>query len=172
MKHLVRQKKDWINAQYTAAAKLYVEALENAPSDLDKKEINIDLADVYASLGDLKKAKSFIQNALTLDKDYGIAYIKLASLYGQAVTKCTAERKLEASDKVVYWLVIDYLNKAKKVDPSKANIVNSQLSTYEAVTPTTEDKFFTLSYKQGQKVKIDASLNSCYGWINETTTVR
>lgn len=160
------------NAQYTVAAKLYVEALENAPSDLDKKEINIDLADVYTSLGNLKKAKSFIQNALTLDKNYGIAYIKLASLYGQAVTNCTAERKLEASDKVVYWLVIDYLNKAKKVDASQANIVNSQLATYEAVTPSTEDKFFTLGLEQGQIVRVDASLNSCYSWINESTTVR
>ncbi len=160
------------NAEYAEAAELYAEALEKAPSDQDKKEINIDLSDVYVSLGDLQRAKGFIQAALAIDANYGLAYLKLASLYGQAVTSCTSDRKLEAFDKVVYWVVIDYLNKAKQVDASQANTVNSQLATYEAVTPSTEDKFFTLGYEQGQRVSVDASLNSCYSWINETTTVR
>lgn len=115
---------------------------------------------------------SDIEAAIAIDPNYGLAYIKKASLYGQAVTNCTAERKLEPADKVVYWLVIDYLNKAKQVDASTTNTVNSQLATYEAVTPNTEDKFFTLGYEQGQNVKVDSSLNSCYSWINETTTVR
>jgi tetratricopeptide (TPR) repeat protein len=160
------------NAEYAEAAELYAEALEKAPSDQDKKEINIDLSDVYVSLGDLPRAKRFIQDALAVDANYGLAYLKLASLYGQAVTTCTADRKLEAFDKVVYWVVIDYLNKAKQVDATQTNTVNSQLATYEAVTPSTEDKFFTLGYEQGQSVSVDASLNSCYSWIDETTTVR
>lgn len=160
------------NANYKAAASMYKEALNLATTDNDKKEINIDLADVYTSMGELATAKGYIQAALKIDSHYGLAYIKMAALYGQAVTSCTENRKLEATDKVVYWLVVDYLNKAKQMDPSVTNTVNSQLATYEAVTPSTEDKFFTLGYKNGQKVKVDGSLNSCYSWINETTTVR
>jgi len=160
------------NAKYSDAAEFYLEALEKAPSDQHKKEINIDLSDVYVSLENLQRSKKFIQDALAIDSEYGLAYLKLAALYGQAVTKCTAERKLEAFDKVVYWVVIDYLNRAKQVDRSTTNTVNSQLATYEAVTPSTEDKFFTLGYEQGQNVKVDSSLDSCYSWINETTTVR
>ena len=160
------------NAEYAEAAELYSEALEKAPSDQDKKEINIDLSDVYVSLGDLPRAKGFIEDALSIDSNYGLAYLKLASLYGQAVTSCTADRKLEAFDKVVYWVVIDFLNKAKQVDATQTNTVNSQLATYEAVTPSTEDKFFTLGYEQGQTVRVDASLNGCYSWVNESTTVR
>ncbi|MEQ9265509.1 MAG: hypothetical protein RLN81_09830 [Balneolaceae bacterium] len=160
------------NAQYAEAAVFYKEALEKAESDQDKKEINIDLADVYTSLNELATAKRYISAAIAIDANYGLAYVKMASIYGQAVSSCTEDRKLEAKDKVVYWVVVDYLNKAKRVDSSVSNTVNSQLSTYEAVTPSTEDKFFTLSYEDGQKVTVDGSLMSCYSWINETTTVR
>lgn len=160
------------NANYSEAAKYYKEALEKAPDDRQKKEINLDLADVYVSMGQLQTAKRYITAALNVDPNYGLAYIKLASLYGSAVSACTDGRKLEAKDKVVYWVVVDYLNKAKQVDRSVTNTVNSQLSTYEAVTPSTEDKFFTLGYEDGQTVKVDGSLMDCYSWINETTTVR
>ncbi|MFV1883916.1 MAG: tetratricopeptide repeat protein [Balneola sp.] len=160
------------NAKYSEAAALYKEALLEAPDNQSKKEINIDLSDVYASMGQLQTSKQYINAALKIDPNYGIAYIKMASIYGQAVSSCSDGRKLEAKDKVVYWVVVDYLNKAKSVDPSVTNTVNSQLATYEAVTPSTEDKFFTLSYEDGQSVKVDGSLMSCYSWINETTTVR
>ncbi len=160
------------NAKYQPAATFYKEALGKAKTDKDKKEINIDLADVYASMEQLQTAKTYINAALKVDSNYGLAYIKLAAIYAQAVTSCAAGRKLEAKDKVVYWVVVDLLNKAKKVDTSVTNTVNSQLSSFEAVTPSTEDKFFTLSYQDGQSVKVDGSLMSCYSWINETTTVR
>lgn len=160
------------NAQYAEAAEFYKEALASAPDDQAKKEINIDLADVYTSLGQLQTAKGYINDALSIDSNYGLGYIKLASVYGQAVSSCSDGRKLEAKDKVVYWVVLDLLNKAKQVDASVTNTVNSQLATYEAVTPTTEDKFFTLGYEDGQRVNVDSSLMSCYSWVNETTTVR
>ena len=160
------------NAAYSEAAVFYKEALEKATTDNDKKEINIDLSDVYASLNQLSTAKNYINAALKIDSNYGLGYIKLAAIYAQAVTSCAEGRKLEAKDKVVYWVVVDVLNKAKRVDASVTNTVNSQLASFEAVTPSTEDKFFTLGYKDAQKVKVDSSLMSCYSWINETTTVR
>lgn len=160
------------NAKYSEAAALYKQALLEAPDNQAKKEINIDLSDVYASMGQLQTSKQYINAALKIDPNYGLAYLKMASIYGQAVSSCSDGRKLEAKDKVVYWVVVDYLNKAKSVDRSVTNTVNSQLATYEAVTPSTEDKFFTLSYEDGQSVKVDGSLMSCYSWINETTTVR
>ena len=137
-----------------------------------KKELNLDLADVYMSMEQLSTAKKYVTAAISIDSNYGLAYIKMATLYGQAVSKCTENRKLEAKDKVVYWLVVDYLQKAKRVDPSVSSTVSNQLPTYEAVTPSTEDKFFTLGFEDGQKVKVDGDLVSCYSWINETTTVR
>jgi tetratricopeptide (TPR) repeat protein len=160
------------NSSYTAAADYFKQALEMADNETDKKNINLELADVYSSTGQLSTSKKYVQDALAIDDAFGRAYIKLASIYGQAVSSCTESRKLEARDKVVYWVVVDYLTRAKSVDASVTNTVNSQLATYEAVTPSTEDKFFTLGYEQGQRVQVNSSLDSCYSWINESTVVR
>ncbi len=160
------------NSSYTSAAEYFKQALEMADNDTDKKNINLELADVYSSIGQLSTSKKYVQDALAIDDAFGRAYIKLASIYGQTVSSCTESRKLEARDKVVYWVVVDYLTRAKSVDASVANTVNSQLATYEAATPSTEDKFFTLGYEQGQRVQVNSSLDSCYSWINESTVVR
>ncbi len=160
------------NASYTEAAQYFKEALGYATTDTDKKNINLELADVYSSTNDLPTSKKYILDAIAVDNSFGLAYIKLASIYGQAVSNCTENRKLEAKDKVVYWVVVDYLNRAKSVDAGVTNTVNSQLATYEAVTPSTEDKFFTLGYEAGQRVQVDGSLMNCYSWINESTVVR
>lgn len=160
------------NANYADAAKYYKQALERTSDEEQKKQGYLDLADAYINLEKLSDAKAQVQKALKIDPNYGASYIKMATIYGSAVQKCTADRKLEAQDKVVYWLVVDYLNKAKKVDPSVASTVDRNLSTYEGVTPNSEDKFFTLDLENGQKIKVDGSLMKCYSWINETTTVR
>jgi tetratricopeptide (TPR) repeat protein len=161
------------NARYNEAIVLYKEALKMAKSDNDKKQINLRLAETHINKGDIKAADKFADAAIKIDPNYGQAYINKARIYATAITNCTADRKLEAKDRMVYWLVIDYLNMAKAKDPSVANTVNSQLGNYEAVTPTGEDKFLRLdNLKDGQKVKIDGSVAPCYAWINKTTTVR
>lgn len=160
------------NANYSNAVKYYKQALNRASDDAQKKDLYLRLADMHINLKQLSTAKNYVQHALAIDPNDGHAYIKMATIYGSAVTQCTEGRKLEAEDKVVYWLVIDYLNKAKNIDSSVSNTVNQQLSTYEAVAPNSEDKFFKLNLENGQKITIDGSLRSCYSWINETTTVR
>ncbi|MEQ8524191.1 hypothetical protein [Gracilimonas sp.] len=160
------------NANYAEAAKYFKEALDRASAEKDKVQLYLDLADVNISLEKLSAAKSNVQSALKIEPKNGNAYIKMATIYGAAVTQCTSDRKLEAQDRVVYWLVVDYLNRAKKEDPSVASTVNRQLPNFEAVTPSTEDKFFTLNLENGQQIKVDGSLMPCYSWINESTTVR
>lgn len=160
------------NANNTLAASLFKEALELAPNDEEKVKTYLNLSDVSISLGKLSEAKGYVQNAIKLSPNNGRAYIEMARIYGAVVSACTEDRKLEAADKVVYWVIIDYLNMAKAKDPSVANTVNNQLETYKAVTPSAEDRFLKLNYETGQKVKVDGSLMPCYSVINETTTVR
>ncbi|MEX0719766.1 MAG: tetratricopeptide repeat protein [Balneolaceae bacterium] len=160
------------NANYSQAAMYYQEAIDRAENDEQKKRLYLELADALINQGELPEAKEQVNTAIAIDQNYGSAYIKMASIYAEAVSQCTEDRKLEAQDRVVYWVVIDYLNKAKNVDSSVANTANRQLSTYEPVTPSAEDKFFTLGYETGQEVKVDDSLMPCYSWINETVTVR
>jgi tetratricopeptide (TPR) repeat protein len=161
------------NARYGEAIKLYKQALKMAKNDADKKQINLRVANAYINQGDIKTADTFADAAIKIDPNFGQAYIAKATIYNAAVTNCVADRKLEAKDRMVYWLIIDYLNMAKAKDPSVANTVNSQIGNYEAVTPTGEDKFLRLdNLENGQKVKIDGSVAPCYAWINKTTTVR
>lgn len=161
------------NAQYSLAIKYYKEALDMASNKMEKKQTNLSIAEAYINDGDIKTADRFVDAALKIDPNYGLAYINKARIYAAAVTQCTQDRKLEAKDRMVYWLVIDYLNMAKAKDSSVTSTVNAQLPNYTAVTPTGEDKFLRLdNLKDGQKVKIDGSVAPCYSWINKTTTVR
>lgn len=160
------------NADYQDAVEYYNQALERTDNNSQRKDLFLRLADMHINLESLSTAKRYVQDALAIDANDGAAYIKMATIYGAAVTQCTEDRTLEAADKVVYWLVIDYLNKAKQIDPSVANTVNRQLSSFEEVTPNSEDKFFTLNLENGQTIRVDGSLNSCYSFINESTTVR
>ncbi|SMO63778.1 tetratricopeptide repeat protein [Gracilimonas mengyeensis] len=160
------------DARYADAAKYFKQALDRAETDDQREELYMRLADAYISLEQLPAAKQYVQRAREIAPNDGNVYLKMATVYGAAVTQCTENRKLEAADKVVYWVVIDYLNRAKQVDSSVANTVNRQLSTYKDVTPNAEDKFFTLSLEDGDSITIDGSRMDCYSWINETTTVR
>jgi len=160
------------NANYAEADKYFKEALDLAEDESVKRDIYLDLADANISLRRLSQAKNYVQQAIKIDPEHGLSYIKMATVYGEAITQCTEDRSLEPQDRVVYWVVIDYLNKAKQMDSSVTNTVNSQLSQYKAVTPTTEDKFMTLNFEDGDQVKVNGSLNECYSFINETTTVR
>ena len=160
------------NANYNEAITFFEQAIERASDDSQRESVYLSIADMYISTEKLETARSYVQRALEINPNDGRAYIKMATIYSEAITQCTEGSSLEPEDRIVYWLVIDYLNKAKQVDSSVANTVNQQLSSYEAVTPTTEDKFLTLNLEDGQQIKIDGSLKNCYSWINETTTVR
>ncbi len=107
---------------------------------------------------------------MKVDPKWGQPYLKMAKIYAQAVNDCGGSN-MTRLDKVVYWLVLDYLDKAKRIDPSTAGTVAQQYKVYEQATPSVEEKFYE-NWKKGQKIKIDASLKKCYGWIDETTTVR
>lgn len=159
------------NANYSNALKYLKEALQKAPSEDEKARTALKISDTYLNTGQLQEARRYARQAANLDSDWGRPYIQIASIYAQAVNECTSGRKMTRDDKVVYWLVLDYLDRAKRVDQQVTNTVQRQYQSYQPVTPTTEEKFFK-GWEKGDKISVDASLNSCYSWINETTTVR
>jgi len=159
------------NANYNNAIKYLKEALEKAPNDEERAEIALELSDTYLNTNQLQEARRYARQATQLDSGWGQPYIQIASIYARAVNECTSGRKMTRDDKVVYWLVLDYLDRAQQVDSQVANTVKRQYQSYEPVTPTTEDKFFK-GWETGDEMSIDSSIDSCYGWISETTTVR
>jgi len=161
------------NANYNNAVKYLKEAMDKASGDQQRAEIAMKISNAYLNSEQLQQAREFANQAADYDSDWGKPYIQIADVYAQAVSQCTSDRKMDRKDKVVYWLVLDYLDQAKSIDPNTANEVERKYKPYSDVTPTTEEKFFwEPPLEKGDEFTIDSSLRECYGWINETTTVR
>lgn len=161
------------NANYSMAVKYLKEAMSKASEDKERAEIAIKISSAYMNKEELRTARDFARQAIDYDNDWGKPYIQIADIYAQAVSQCTNNRKMERKDKTVYWLVLDYLDKAKRVDSNTASEVDRKYKSYQPVTPSAEEKFFwDPPLEAGDEFKINSSLMDCYGWINETTSVR
>ena len=138
-----------------------------------KADIAIQISDAYLNSEELQNARKFAREALNYDSEWGKPYIQIADIYAQAVSQCTSDRKLTPKDKAVYWLVLDYLDRAENTDSSTSSEVERKYKSYQPVTPTKSEKFFWKPpLEEGDDFEINKDLMKCYGWINETTTVR
>ncbi|WP_138430890.1 tetratricopeptide repeat protein [Fodinibius saliphilus] len=161
------------NARNKMAIKYLKEAMEKAKTDKQRAEIALKISDAYLNMEELRDAREYARSATNFDGDWGEPYIQIADVYAQSVSKCSSDRKMDRKDKTVYWLVLDYLDKAKQIDPNTANEVQRKYKSYSSVILTNEEKFFWKPpLEEGEDFKIDSSLRKCYGWINETTKVR
>lgn len=158
------------NANYQDAIKFYKETLEKAEEDEQKYEVSLKLAETYINLENLQQARRYAREASKMNSDAGQPYMIIARAYTQAVSTCGGS-KLNRIDKAVYWLVLDYYDIAKRKNADLATSVDRQANTIKQVIPTAEEKFYQ-NWTSGDKIKIDGSLKECYGWINESTTVR
>jgi tetratricopeptide (TPR) repeat protein len=161
------------DARYSEAIPYLKEAMDKTDDSKDKAEISLKISNAYLNQDKLQEARNFARQAMDYDSDWGKPYIQVADIYARSVSVCTRDRKMTREDKTVYWLVLDYLDEAKQVDSRTANEVSRKYDSYSSVTPTAEEKFFWQPpLETGDEFKIDSSLMDCYGWINETTTVR
>jgi len=153
------------------AVNFWQQALDLAETNSQRKTALMQLADINQNMGNLQEARRHVRRGLQLDRNWGEAYIKIADIYAAAIRQCTSGRPMERDDRAVYWLVLDYLDRARNADSSVANTVQRQYRTYEPVAPTSEDKFFR-GWETGDEIQIGSNISDCYAWINETTTVR
>ena len=108
----------------------------------------------------LSKAKSYVTKAISLNSNKGAYYILLANIYA-AAPQWNDEPLI---DKCKYFVVLDRLYQAKRVDESVAEEANKMIAAYSTHTPGKE-QLFMLGKKEGDKVHVG-------GIINETTTIR
>lgn len=108
----------------------------------------------------LSKAKSYVTRAISLNGNKGTYYILLANIYA-AAPQWNDEPLL---DKCKYFVVLDRLYQAKRIDESVTEEANKMIAAYSTHTPATQD-LFMLGKKEGEKIHIG-------GLINETTTIR
>lgn len=145
----------------------YEKALEYFDQAISLEDDSFKKADLYYTaaviMNQLKKysnAKSYLQKSIQLNPNEGNVYIVLAQLYASNY-KWSNEDVL---NKCTYYVVIDKLQTAKRVDPSVADEANRLIRAYSEYTPAVED-LFMLGMKKGDQVEIK-------GIINETTTIR
>ena len=108
----------------------------------------------------LGKAKTYVAKAISLNGNKGSYHILLANIYA-AAPKWNDEPLL---DKCKYFVVLDRLYQAKRVDESVAEEANKMITAYSTHTPSITD-LFMIGKKEGDKVHVG-------GLINETTTIR
>lgn len=159
------------NAEYALSNKYLLEAFEKTEDNNEKKEVSLEISVNHQSLENLEASRRFARQASRIDPSWDQPYQQIASIYAAAVSKCTEGRSIEREDKAVYWLVLDYLDKAKRVNPSQPGSFQRTYNQYLAVMPTTEEKFFS-SWTTGESFTIGGSLKECYSWIGESTTIR
>lgn len=159
------------NANYRQAIQYLTEAAEKAPDNTTRRNITLEISEAHQNLGNFQQARRFARQASELDSSWGQPYIRIARIYAATISSCTGDRTIDRDDRRVYWLVLDYLDRARSVDSSVSNEVQRLYNAYEPVLPSDEDKFFR-GWEAGDQITIDGSQYSCYSWINETTTVR
>ena len=159
------------DGQNQRAINYLTEALDLAEETEVKKNINLEMAEIYQNSGNLQAARRAARQASSLDRDWGEPYIRIAQIYATTISNCTSGRQIERGDRTVYWLVLDYLDRARSVDSSTSSTVNRLYRTYEPVMPTAEMKFFQ-NWESGDSFQVGSGIGECYSWINESTTVR
>lgn len=158
------------NGQYRDAIKYLEEAVTKTQDKTQIRDAYLEISNNYLNIDNLPRAREFARKSSEQDPSWGQPFLKLAEIYGQAVSDC-ARVEMTRQDKVVYYLVLDYMDRAKRVDSSTASFVNRQYSVYENAAPTVEDKFYQ-GWNVGDKIRVDGSLKECYAWVGETTTIR
>lgn len=159
------------NGQTSDAIRYLGEALDATNDDEIRKNVTLEIAELHQNEGNLQAARRFARQASQIDPNWGLPFIRIARIYASAISQCTSGRQIDRDDRTVYWLVLDYLDRARSVDSSVANTVTREYRTYEPVLPSTEDKFFR-GWDAGDTLRVGSNISECYAWIDETTTVR
>ncbi len=130
------------------------------------RDINYNLGIAAQQLEQYARARTYYRRALQEDASFGRAIKAIGDLYAGSIRECGAA--MARTDRAVYWLVVDYMERARQADSALASTVNSAISTYRPLFPSAEDLFFE-SWKPGDTYMVN---QGCYSWINESTKVR
>lgn len=144
------------------AVRYLQEAIDNPDSseELDA-QYNYEMANYCLKNSMRAKAFSAAQTAAQLGYGFtGKAYFLIGTLWGS--TPCGGN---EVTSRARYWVAVDYLQKAKNVDPSLEADANKLIGSYASYYPQAAEAFmYDLSAGQSYTV-------SC-GGMTATTTVR
>lgn len=149
------------NKEYSEARNYFDEAVELCKDGCTKMEqYLLRSGQVSVIMGQNSQARAMASRVLQKNPKSGEAYM----LHGDAIaasSKACDDGKVGA--KSVFWLAVDYYNRAKSVDPSMASKADGKIATYSRYFPDKEMLFFNV-LSEGATYTVE-----CFG---ETTKVR
>ena len=149
------------NKEFGAAESFFQQAIDLAQDETKKADYYIELAEAQRSAGKFGQARTNARKAASLKGGWGLPYLMIGDMIASS-SSCGGEDA--CAQKAIYWLAVDYYNKAKSIDPSVAGKANGKIATYAKYFPTQEDCFFG-GTKAGDTVNIGC-------WIGESTKAR
>ena len=139
----------------------YNQAIELEQDSARRAKYYYELATLtFSEFKHYAQARSLAQKAIALNPSFGEAYRLIGDMYA-------SERNCGSDDfarKTVYWAAVDKYAKAKEVDPSMTESMNTLIGTYTQYFPSKEDIFFH-DLKAGDSYSVGC-------WIGERTVVR
>lgn len=145
---------------FSSALKYLDKAIEQCADCESKVDYHVLAAQCALSLSQTSTAKKHARAILAKNPQSGQAYILIGKATAAYSKQCG---KSELENKSVYWVAVDYFNKAKSVDSSVADEANKLIATYSKYFPT-KAMAFQYGFKDGDSYTVE-----CLG---ETTTVR
>lgn len=146
--------------QMDRAEHYYKEAIELELEPTLKSSYYTKLAAIRLGDRDNRTARDYARKAIELNPASGIPYMIIGNAY--AGSKISDD---EFENQAVYWIAVDYFQKARQIDPNLDSNVREHIATYSSVFPTKTECFFRSITEEGTSYHVG-------GWINENTTVR
>ncbi|MGE4586060.1 MAG: tetratricopeptide repeat protein [Mangrovibacterium sp.] len=115
----------------------------------------------FAKENNFRAARNYARKALENNPNHGRALILIGDIYAH-YSKHYGDTDFDHLS--LYWLAVDYYQKAKRVDPEVFAEANKKISTYRVYFPDKETLFFG-GYQDGQTISFGS-------WINESSKVR
>ncbi|MCD4768781.1 MAG: hypothetical protein K8R35_01265 [Bacteroidales bacterium] len=156
--HLAEMNTDKMN--YTKAEYYYKESVDLEEDNIKKSSYYTKMATIRLSQKDNKTARDYAKSATILDPENGTAFMLIGNAY--AGIKISND---EFENQAVYWVAVDFFEKAKKIDPKLSDIVDEYILSCSMVFPKKDEGFFRSIINEGVAYHVG-------GWINENTTVR
>lgn len=148
------------NNQTYEAINYFTEAIEKESNEANKADYYYGLAVAQNKAGHKSDARANALKAAGIKTNWGAPYILIGKMYIDSKTNCAGISLPGA----VYWLAVDYFNKAQHTEPAITETAEKLIETYSAYFPNKEEAFFHEIHEG------DSYTVGC--WINEDTKAR
>jgi tetratricopeptide (TPR) repeat protein len=148
------------NKKYREALTYFEQAIQLCKGCTQSFEYYMMAAKAALNNGQNSKAIKYAKQATKLNSSSGAAYLIIAKAIARSSKNCGDRDLIHRS---VYWLAVDYLEKAKNMDSSVREVADKLIKQFENEFPEKDELFFH-GLKEG-----DLFLVPCFG---EKTIIR